>query len=197
MFFICLKHGIVFLLFLTMGFYLPGARVDGHCNSIATHYVYHSTPQARARTGLLNQQKGTKPMNEQTFNRMLSAPEYRERYKPRCGQDGIWEIPCQHGDIEPYSLTELCCYVSRAFSVGKFIAGLPAYCTVTQSGQSDAVFKFPISKLDEVADIVHARRRRKVSPEQKAAMVARLQPFLFKSHAGENDIISLKEQFAG
>jgi hypothetical protein len=33
------KTWLVLVLFLTMGFYLPGERVDGHCKSIAKQYI--------------------------------------------------------------------------------------------------------------------------------------------------------------
>lgn len=123
---------------------------------------------------------------EKAFNLKLSAPAYRSRYRCRRGEDGIWEILCKHGDIEPYSLTELCCSVVRSRSVARIVAKLPSYCQVTQGGGADVVFKFPISKLDEIAVIAGAYKRRHLSPEQKAKNIARLQPFLFEGHAAQS-----------
>jgi hypothetical protein len=120
---------------------------------------------------------------EHFFNTMLSAPEYKDQYRIRRGEDGIWGIVCRDGDIEPYSLTELSCYVERPVTVARLIAKLPEYCTVTQGGQTDVVFKFPIEKLDEIAEIVCAYKRRHLAPEQRAASIERLQSFRFKTPA--------------
>jgi hypothetical protein len=44
---------------------------------------------------------------------------------------------------------------------------LPDYCQKTQGGGADVVFVFPLEKLDEIADIVKAKKRRQVSEEIK------------------------------
>lgn len=95
--------------------------------------------------------------------------QFEDRYKVRRGEDGIQEIVCAHGDIEPYSTTELCCF--QAFKSQRGINNLkrrlPAYCTATQEGNEDLVFKFPNAHLDEIAEMVEARKRRHLSEEQK------------------------------
>ena len=97
--------------------------------------------------------------------------QYRDTYqKIRRGEDGVWELPCKRGDIEPYSLTELCCY--QHFGSGQGVTylkrKLPEYCTMTQEAGLEIVFKFPMEKIHEVAALVGARRRMKLSPEQRA-----------------------------
>lgn len=45
---------------------------------------------------------------------------------------------------------------------------------VRQWGDDEKVFLFPVSMLDEIAGLIKARRRRQVSPEQKAELLRRL-----------------------
>lgn len=100
---------------------------------------------------------------------------WKDRYKVRRGEDKIWEIPCVNGgDIEPYSMTELCCFQSfkSAKGINSLKRRLPEYCTVTQEGGEYIVFKFPNERLDDVAEIVKAPKVRHLSPERKSALLA-------------------------
>jgi hypothetical protein len=108
--------------------------------------------------------------------------QFGDSYKVQLGKEGIWEILCQNGDIEPYSMSELCCYQAykSARGVNNLKNHLPNYCTITQDGGWEIVFKFPNARLDEVADVVHTIKCRKLSPEQKARNIARLRTFRFQ-----------------
>jgi hypothetical protein len=110
---------------------------------------------------------------------------FADRYRVRRGEDGTWELPCRHGNIEPYSLTELCCY--QVFKSKQGVTwlkkSLPGYCNVTQDAGAELVFKFPNEKFEEIAALVEAKKRRILTPEQKAVAVQRLSVYKFKSHA--------------
>jgi len=108
--------------------------------------------------------------------------QFSKTYKVQRGEDDIWEIPCKHGDIEPYSLTELCCYQSfpNRIGINRLKEKLPEYCTVTQDASSEIVFKFPNDKLTEIADIVKAKKRRHLSEEHKAKILHNLKPIMSK-----------------
>lgn len=113
--------------------------------------------------------------------------QFSKTYKVQRGEDDIWEIPCKHGDIEPYSLTELCCCQGfpNRIGINRLKEKLPEYCTVTQDANSEIVFKFPNEKLDEIAEIVKAKKRWHLSDEQKAKALHNLTPYTRKS---ETDI---------
>ena len=117
---------------------------------------------------------------------------YADRYKVSRGEDGVWELPCEHGDIEPYSLTELCCYQGFKSNKGlkKINSTLPDYCIITQEASAEIVFKFPNEKFEEIAALVKAKKRRVLTPEQKAALVAMGTHTRFKSHGGDMAQIS-------
>lgn len=119
--------------------------------------------------------------------------QFADRYKARRGADGIWEILCKNGDIEPYSITELCCYqeISRRAIIG-LKKRLPKYCTVTQEGIFEIVFKFPNEHLDEIAALVGAIKRRKLSDKEKARLAEIRKPFLFKKHGAKTPDNRLK-----
>jgi len=109
--------------------------------------------------------------------------QFSKKYKVQKGDDGIWEIVCKKGDIEPYSLTELCCYQKFPNRVGIYALKnrLPKYCTVTQETGGEIVFKFPKEHLDEIADLVKAKKRRKISEEQRLLCAERLKSYREKN----------------
>jgi hypothetical protein len=137
------------------------------------------------------------PEEEKIFNNYVR--QFRDRYRVRRGEDGIWEIPCIYGDIEPYSLTELCCYqeFKSAKGINNLKRKLPGYCTFTQEGSSEIVFRFPNERLDEIAKIVKARTPRKLSPEQRNRNLENLKAYRFKKVAQPaRDTASVKPEAA-
>jgi len=118
----------------------------------------------------------TKEQNRQFENYLW---QFKDRYRVQKGEDGIHEILCQYGDIEPYSLTELCCYQVFLSGLGASCLKkkLPEYCTITQQAGAEVVFKFPNDKLDEIAKIVGARKRWIPTAEQKEALMKNIEPY--------------------
>jgi hypothetical protein len=125
---------------------------------------------------------------EKQFNEMLNTPEIRKKYKVQKGEDGTYEIPCRSsGDIEPYSLTELCCY-SKVIK-----KNLPVYCKITQQCSREMVFKFPFAKLDEIAELVGARKKKTISEETRARLIQYSFP---KKHTQGEEKQALKARIA-
>jgi len=121
---------------------------------------------------------------------------YADRYKVSRGEDGVWELPCEHGDIEPYSLTELCCY--QVFKSKQGVTwlkkSLPGYCIVTQDAGAELVFKFPNEKFEEIAKLVKAKKRRVLTSEQKTALAARGTHTRFKKHGINQSIMKVESR---
>lgn len=111
---------------------------------------------------------------ELEFNTRLK--KYREEgYKVECGPDGIYAVPCKYkladgkeqSNIAPYSLTGMC-YTHMGGSSRKANTILKqllntGYCQLTQGGGGEFVVKFPNEKYYEVAEIVEAKRKKRLS----------------------------------
>lgn len=108
--------------------------------------------------------------------------KFQKVYRVRKGDDGIYEIPCKNGDIEPYSLKELCCFqqFKNGLGVNRLLKKLPEYCTVTQSAGCEIVFTFSNQHLEEIAALVKAKKRRVLTPEQKAKAIENLHRYSFQ-----------------
>lgn len=115
--------------------------------------------------------------------------QFKEKYRVKKGEDGIYEIPCKNGDIEPYSLNELCCYqgFKSQNGVNRLKCKLPGYCTITQEAGAELVFKFPNDKLDEIARLVKARYRWIPTTEQKEALLKNIARHKFKKKQRDRD----------
>lgn len=105
--------------------------------------------------------------------------QYRDIYKTRKNENGIWGIPCKKGNIEPYSHKELCCYqeFKNRLGINTMKDKLPKYCEITQETATGLVFKFPNQRLKEIAEIVKAKKRRHLSPEHREKILANLKPY--------------------
>lgn len=113
---------------------------------------------------------------DRLFCNRLRDEQYRRVYRVSRGEDGIYGIACRRGDIEPYSLNEegtavdmLCCCLEFRSKQAKTYGAkkIPSYCTVTQEGDRDLVFSFPLERLNEVATIVGAYRRQQLSDVER------------------------------
>ncbi len=85
--------------------------------------------------------------------------------------DGRWfvEILCQRGAlIYPYGGLDLLAYVSRGLVSN--VAGLGPDIRLHQYDGGARVFRFPVSRLEEVAAILKPRRRKTISPEHLQAL---------------------------
>lgn len=97
-------------------------------------------------------------------------------YDPR-EAEYVWslEIPCKFGIIYPWGHEFLvACCEGHGRIAGKFKRmGL-------EMVQYNASFKFHVDKLPEIQKIMGARRRRTLTPEQRAKAAERLAQFKFK-----------------
>ena len=110
--------------------------------------------------------------------------QFKDKYRVQKGEDGIWEIICKKGDIEPYSMTELCCYkiFKNRVGINKLKEKLPEYCQITQETANEIVFKFPNERLDEVAAITGAIKRRHLSVKHREIVAKNLLSYQYRSN---------------
>lgn len=102
-------------------------------------------------------------------------PQFRAEEEP-----WLQVIPCRHGHIYPGGGDLLMVSTSFRGRIAHRLMALP-FAEVVQDGSDGVNATFPADRLDEVAEIMGARRRRVMSPEQRAACVDRLRRFQFFS----------------
>lgn len=96
-----------------------------------------------------------------------------------CREERPWcmEIRGKYGAIYPYGSTHFMpeLLAVRVDSPRIWIRDFDHLgLKVRQWGDFEKVFLFPVSMLDEIAGLIKAKRRRQVSPEQKAELLRRL-----------------------
>ena len=117
--------------------------------------------------------------------------EYEESYfaehglNTRVEDPWLMIIPGQHGHICPWDETTLAVSTDRRGSVTKRIAALP-YATVVQDGDDGISATFPADRIDEVAQLIKARRRRRLSETEKRRLVEAGAKYRFR-HGAESD----------
>ena len=80
-------------------------------------------------------------------------------------------IPCQHGHIYPYGGDRLVASTDKRGSVARKLSGFA--CTTVWRDADDGVdVLFHVGDFKTVAELMKPRRRRRLSPEQRAKLVA-------------------------
>ena len=116
--------------------------------------------------------------------------EYGDRYLARKGEEGIWNLQTRHKprdgtlfEVYDYSDTQLAaCLPSQA--ARHLLGRYPGVFKVHQDADDATVLLFEESKLDELADALKLRRKRRVSEAELrrlAKMSAEHSPFRSKS----------------
>lgn len=79
--------------------------------------------------------------------------------------------------IYPYGGDELCVSTTGRLLRGKLKRlGFP----IEQWGDTEGTFRFPESRIHEIAALIGARKRRQLTPEQRRASAAHLASYRFK-----------------
>jgi len=113
--------------------------------------------------------------------------KYNDKYKVRHDEINIWQVQCVYGTIQLYSiLKKELCFVGEyksAKGINLLERKLPSFCNVTQKGDRDIVVKFPESNIHDVIDLFHIRKKRQISPEHLAKLLASSEQYRFKPSA--------------
>jgi hypothetical protein len=104
---------------------------------------------------------------------------FNTSFRVRRNEYGIYEVLCKDGYIDPYSLTELCCYSHHPNRLGisRLKERMPSYCVIIQESATGLVFKFPNKHFEEIATLMGAKKRRHLSEEHKKKIMNNLKPY--------------------
>lgn len=120
---------------------------------------------------------------------------YADRYRLTRREDGIWHILTRHSDFQgtTYDVYDhsdellAACLPPRAAK--HLLNQRPGTFTVHQDADDGMVLLFEEARLDELADALRARRRKRLTIEQRQTQTERLRPFQFTG-AGEDEKIA-------
>jgi len=83
----------------------------------------------------------------------------------------LYQIPCLYGHIGVWGENTLSAWTDRRLMISRLIA-LPG-TTVVRRGDSEVQVTFPPERLHAVAQLLKARVKRQLTPEQREKLVAR------------------------
>jgi hypothetical protein len=87
-------------------------------------------------------------------------------------------ILCRAGHICPWGGSTLAAVTDTAGPTARRLAALD-FATVHQDGSDGMTILFPVEKFPEVAALMHPRRRRRMTEEQRQAAAERLAKYAF------------------
>jgi hypothetical protein len=105
---------------------------------------------------------------------------YGDRYK--VGHDSVarsrsekadpWllTLPCRFGTVYPYGRDRLAVEIDRHPAKARQVAQIPGV-QLTQDGDREKTFVFPVELFDQVARVVRPYRRHRVSPVSRANLI--------------------------
>ncbi len=114
--------------------------------------------------------------------------EYEQSYFAEHGQRGRTEEPwlmillCQRGHICPWGPDTLAASTNKHGPVAKRLAAMDC-CKVVQDASDGVTVRFHVDNFKAVAALMKPRRRRRLTPEQRAAAVERLRKYAFTAAA--------------
>lgn len=108
-----------------------------------------------------------------------------ESWYPGCGETKkrYWQIKCKYGVIYPTGENTLGAYTDHV----RVIPRLLALGSLAQRGDDDASILFDPARLAEVGELLHAKRKRRMSEEQRVAAALRLSQYSFKKNTQQID----------
>lgn len=122
--------------------------------------------------------------------------KYNDRYKVRPDEINIWQIQCIYGTIQLSNLLKKdLCFVGEyksARGVNFLVKKLPSFCTVAQIGDCDIVVKFPESRIHDVVDLFYIRKKRQISPEHLAKLLASSEQYRFRPSAKKQMVTTVE-----
>lgn len=108
--------------------------------------------------------------------------KYEESYHAEHGENAraedpwLMTIPCRNGHIFPWGGGDLAASTNRLGPVANALKTLP-FATLAKEGSDGVTVLFDVQHFDEVARILKPRRRRRLSPEERAKRTKRLHEY--------------------
>lgn len=121
-------------------------------------------------------------LSDTVWNNYLK--KYGGKYKVRRDGVNVWHIQCAYGNIQLFSLLKKeFCFVGEfksARGINLLVKKLPSFCTITQIGDCDIVIKFSESRIHDIIDLFHIRKKRQISAEHLSKLLASSEQYRFK-----------------
>ncbi len=116
--------------------------------------------------------------------RVRYEESYYAEYGPNARVEAPWlmVIPCRNGYICPLGGRDLVACTNHLGPVANVLKSLP-FTRMAQDGDDGCNIQFDVKHFDEVARIMKPRRRRRLSPEERAKRIKRLQEYW--AHKGQ------------
>jgi hypothetical protein len=127
--------------------------------------------------------------------------EYEESYYAERGArawaDDPWLqiIPCRAGHIYPWSPATLAVSTNTRGPTARKLAALPG-ATLWQEGDDGMTILFPLERFPEVAALMHPKRRRQMTEEQRQAAAERLAKYAFTPAVHRQETAQISTQGA-
>jgi hypothetical protein len=122
---------------------------------------------------------------------------YAERPEHRSAEEAWLQIiPCQRGHIYPHGHNMLAAATNGRGAIVKKLLAVPG-AKMWQDGDDGVNVLFPVERFDDVAKLMRPRRRRRLSPEQRAKAVERLAKYAFpparqNSSEGQTGVVAAR-----
>jgi hypothetical protein len=102
--------------------------------------------------------------------RITFDPAYDPFHVPKDKLDPwMMQIPCERGIIYPFGGDRLAVEIDYRGPTARAVGALPGV-VLHQDGDREKTFLFPLALFDKVAALVQPRKRRRLSPERRAAL---------------------------
>ena len=110
--------------------------------------------------------------------RVRYEESYYAEYGPTARKEDPWlmVIPCRNGCICPAGGRDLVACTNHLGPVANLLKALP-FARMVQDGDDGSNVVFDVDHFEEVARIMKPRKRRRLSPEEKAIRTKRLQEY--------------------
>lgn len=97
----------------------------------------------------------------------------------------FFECRGRYGSIWPYSNTYLACLV-LSNRIGEMVKRDYPHWKLTQDGENETTFILENKFLDEAADVISARKKRRMSPDQLEQSIKRLAKYRYNTSKPEH-----------
>jgi hypothetical protein len=104
--------------------------------------------------------------------------------RPARKTDDPWDliVPGSRGFVAPYGGEDLLACTNHSTTMKRLLATVPG-AKVVQDGTDGQNVRFDVTDLGGVAEVLRLRKRRRVSEEQRATMIARTARYRFRPAA--------------
>jgi hypothetical protein len=119
---------------------------------------------------------------------LLDLRAVTRRWRIRRDGDGLPAIPGRRGSIHAHDRVTLALHLRGARTVRALLRALPPGWRRHQVGDDEATVLAPAADLDRACELVRAYRRRRLSDDHRARLVAAGRPFVSRGHESNEGV---------